>query len=90
MGNPLAGSAGIDFVSASSQARLSKYHGTSDDDKSIAIYVIDEYSPNEPPITIDRCTEVFKMYEKARRIERIYVPQEVLDVAKSIREKVTH
>lgn len=82
--------AGIDYVPASSQARLSKYHGSSEDVKSIAIYVIDEYSPNEPPITIDRCTEVFKMYEKARRIERIYVPQEVLQIAKSIREKVTN
>lgn len=81
-------SAGIDFIAASSQARLSKYHGTSDDTKSIAIYVIDEYSPGEQPITIDRCTEVFKMYEKARRIERIYVPNEVLDVAKAVREKV--
>lgn len=81
-------SAGIDFISASSQARLSKYHGTSDDDRSIAIYVIDQYSPGEPPITIDRCTEVFKMYEKARRIERIYVPNEVLDVAKAVRENV--
>lgn len=80
--------AGIDFIAASSQARLSKYHGTSEDDKSIAIYVIDQYSPSEQPITIDRCTEVFKMYEKARRIERIYVPQEVLDIAKSIREKL--
>jgi uncharacterized protein len=81
-------SGGIDFVSASSQARLSKYHGSAVDDKSITIYVIDEYSPGEEPITVDKCTEVFKMYEKARRIERIYVPQEVLAVAQSIREKV--
>lgn len=81
-------SAGIDFIAASSQARLSKYHGASEDTKSIAIYVIDQYSPGESPITIDRCTEVFKMYEKARRIERIYVPDEVLDIAKVIREKV--
>lgn len=81
-------SSGIDFISASSQARLSKYHGSSEDQKSIAIYVIDQYSPGESPITIDNCTEVFKMYEKARRIERIYVPQEVYEVSKAIREKV--
>lgn len=79
---------GIDFVSASSQARLSKYHGSGEDDKSISIYVIDQFSPGEQPITIDRCTEVFKMYEKARRIERIYVPQEVLEVSKTIRDQM--
>jgi len=79
---------GIDFIAASSQARLSKYHGGSPDDKSFKIFVIDEYSPNETPITIDKCTEIFQMYEKTRRIERVYVPGEVLDRAKKIREKL--
>lgn len=79
---------GIDFISASSQTRLSKYHGGSPDDKSFQIFVIDEYSPTEAPITIDKCTEIFQMYEKTRRIERIYVPPEVLDQAKKIREKI--
>ena len=80
--------AGIDFISASSQARLSKYHGGSPDDKSFQIFVKDEYSPNEKPITIDKCTEIFQMYEKTRRIERVYVPGEILDRAKKIREKL--
>ncbi|MCB9072841.1 MAG: HD domain-containing protein [Bdellovibrionaceae bacterium] len=80
--------AGIDFIAASSQARLSKYHGTTEDSKSISIYVVDQYSPGEEPITIDKCTEIFKMYEKTRKIERIYVPQEVLEVSRAVREKV--
>jgi len=79
---------GIDFIAASSQARLSKYHGGSPHDKSFKIFVVDEYSPNETPITIDKCTQVFEMYEKARRIERVYVPAEVLDRAKQVREKL--
>ncbi len=81
-------SSGIDFITASSQARLSKYHGGSQEDKSFQIFVIDEYSPRETPITIDKCTQIFEMYEKTRRIERIYVPSEVLDRAKKIRESL--
>ncbi len=81
-------SSGIDFITASSQARLSKYHGGSQEDKSFQIFVIDEYSPRETPITIDKCTQIFEMYEKTRRIERIYVPNEVLDRAKKIRESL--
>ncbi len=81
-------SSGIDFITASSQARLSKYHGGSQEDKSFQIFVIDEYSPKETPITIDKCTQIFEMYEKTRRIERIYVPGEVLDRAKKIRESL--
>ncbi len=76
---------GIDFITASSQARLSKYHGGSQEDKSFKIFVIDEYSPQETPITIDKCTQIFEMYEKTRRIERVYVPMEVIDRAKKIR-----
>jgi uncharacterized protein len=79
---------GIDFISASSKQRLSKYHGGSPDDKSFQIFVKDEYSPNEKPITIDKCTEIFQMYEKTRRIERIYVPGEVLERAKKVREQL--
>jgi len=82
-------SSGIDFITASSQARLSKYHGGSQEDKSFRIFVVDEYSPGETPITIDKCTQIFEMYEKTRRIERIYVPGEVLDRAKQIRESIS-
>ncbi|MBY0452250.1 MAG: HD domain-containing protein, partial [Bdellovibrionaceae bacterium] len=77
---------GIDFIMASSKARLSKYHGGSPDDKAFKIFVIDSYSPEEKPITIDKCTEIFEKYEETRRIERIYVPSEILDKAKKIRE----
>jgi uncharacterized protein len=80
---------GIDYIAASSQARLSKYHGGSQEDKSFQIFVVDEYNPNETPITIDKCTQIFEMYEKTRRIERIYVPSEVLDRAKKLRESLT-
>lgn len=79
---------GIDFIPARSQARLSRYHGVAPDDTAFKIFVKDEYSPNETPITIDKCTEIFQRYEKARRIERIYVPAEVLDRAKKLREQV--
>jgi uncharacterized protein len=79
---------GIDFIMASSEARLSRYHGISPDDKAFKIFVVDEYAPNEIPITIDKCTEIFQKYEKTRRIERIYVPPEILDKAKKIRESV--
>lgn len=82
-------SSGIDFIAASSQARLSKYHGGSQEDKSLRIFVVDEYTPKETPITIDKCTQIFQMYEQTRRIERIYVPSEVLDRAKSLRESLT-
>jgi hypothetical protein len=50
--------------------------------------VVDEYAPKEAPNTIDKCTEIFQMYEKTRRIERVYVPGEVLDRAKKVREKI--
>lgn len=80
---------GIDFITASSQARLSKYHGGSQEDKSFKIFVIDEYSPHDLPITIDKCTQIFEMYEKTRRIERIYVPMEVIDRAKKIRASLS-
>lgn len=79
---------GIDFIMASSKARLSKYHGGSPDDKAFQIFVIDSYSPEEKPITIDKCTEIFEKYEQTRRIERIYVTGEILDKAKKIRESI--
>lgn len=80
--------AGIDFITASSQARLSRYHGIAPDEKAMQIFVVDEYAPSSAPITIDKCTEIFQKYEKARRIERLYVPPEVLAKAKTIRESL--
>lgn len=81
--------AGIGVIPASSQSRLSKYHGGSPEDKAFQIYVVDGYSPNEAPITIDKCTEIFLKYEETRRVERLYVAPERYEEAKKIRSKLS-
>ena len=63
---------GIDAIFASSQARLSKYHSMSEEEKH-PIFVVDQYDPMERPVPIEQCTEIFKKYEETRRIERLYV-----------------
>jgi len=67
---------GIESIHVSSEARLSKYHSYSDGDLSRRIYVVDQYDKISKPFPLENGTEIFQMYEKARRIERIYVPPE--------------
>ncbi len=64
---------GIDVIWASSQARLSKYHTTSPEDRALPIYVVDQYDKLDRPAPIDESTEIFQKYEGARIIDRLYV-----------------
>ena len=64
---------GIELIHASSRARLSKYHQTlSNENIDRRIYVVDPQGYHKP-YAIEESTEIFKRYEQARIIERIYV-----------------
>jgi HD superfamily phosphohydrolase len=76
--------AGIDVISANSQARLSKYHAMSVEERSFPIFVVDQYDPRGEPVPIEQCTEIFKKYEETRRIERLYVSAEDYDHARQM------
>jgi uncharacterized protein len=67
---------GIDVILASSEARLSKYHSTSDQDKARSIFVVDQYDRGSKPYALEESTEIFQKYESARRIDRLYVATE--------------
>lgn len=75
---------GIEVIHSSSQARLSKYHGGSAVDKALEIFVVDNYDYKAKPIPIEETTEIFSMYESIRRIDRLYVPPEMVDQAEKI------
>ncbi len=67
---------GIASIHSNSQARLSKYHGGSEVDKALQIYVVDKYDHLAKPFPIEEATEIFSRYESIRSIDRIYVPPE--------------
>lgn len=67
---------GFDVIWASSKARLSKYHAVSPEEKALQIYVVDQYDRHDKPAPIGQSTEIFKRYEGARIIDRIYVAPE--------------
>lgn len=67
---------GLAVIHASSQARLSKYHGGSAVDKGYQIFVVDKYDFKAQPYPIEDTTEIFQRYEDIRRIDRIYVKPE--------------
>lgn len=67
---------GIDTIGASSKARLSKYHSGSPTDRAMDIYVVDQYDKLDVPSPINQSTEIFKRYEGARIIDRLYVAPE--------------
>ena len=67
---------GIEVIHASSQTRLSKYHATVSSERFAPIFVVDQYDTFAKPIPIEQCTQVFKQYEDARVIERLYVSDE--------------
>lgn len=75
---------GIDVIWASSKARLSKYHSGSPEDRSLEIYVVDQYDQWDDPSPINTSTEIFKRYEGARIIDRLYVAPESHVQAKSL------
>ena len=74
---------GIETIFASSQARLSKYHAMSKEEK-YPIYVVDQYDPMELPVPVEECTEIFQKYEETRRIERLYVAGEKYAAARKL------
>lgn len=76
--------AGIDVISASSMARLSKYHTLTPEERSFEIFVVDQYDPLAKPYPIEQSTEIFKNYEKIRRIDRLYVDPEQFEKAEKI------
>lgn len=80
-------SEGIEAIWASSKNRLSKYHTTDPDQKVPTIYVVDQYDRWDKPAPIGQSTEIFKRYEGARIIDRVYVAPENYAVAKKILEE---
>lgn len=75
---------GVSVIHSSSQARLSKYHGGSEVDKALQIYVVDKYDFKSEPFPIEESTEIFKRYEDIRRIDRIYVAPEQFERGEKI------
>jgi len=67
---------GVHTIVSSSKARLSKYHSAEPEDRSHQIYVMDQYDRWDQPTPIDRTSEIFRRYEGARIISRIYVAPE--------------
>jgi hypothetical protein len=51
---------------------LSKYYGAGHG-KSEKIYLVDNVNKFSKPTLIEEGTEIFERYEKARKIERLYV-----------------
>lgn len=77
-------SLGVECILASSQVRLSKYHTSSPEDKALKIYVVDQYDRWEAPMPIEQSTKIFKAYEDARVIDRVYVAPENYDKAEDL------
>jgi HD superfamily phosphohydrolase len=75
---------GMAVIHSSSQARLSKYHGGSEIDKALQIYVVDKYDYRAEPYPLEESTEIFKRYEDIRQIDRIYVAPEDFDRGEKI------
>ncbi len=76
--------AGVPVIHSNSQARLSKYHGGSEADKAMQIFVVDKYDYRAKPYPIEESTEIFKRYEDIRRIDRIYVAPEDFEKGEKI------
>lgn len=77
-------SEGINVIWASSQARLSKYHAASPEDRAYPIFVVDKYDKLDKPMPLDKSTEIFNKYEAARIIDRLYVAPENFHRAEKI------
>lgn len=67
---------GIKVIHSSSQARLSKYHSSSDQDRAQTIFVVDQYDHRAQPFPLQEGTQIFAKYEEIRQIDRLYVPPE--------------
>ncbi|MCB0365181.1 MAG: HD domain-containing protein [Bdellovibrionaceae bacterium] len=75
---------GVETILASTTTRLSKYHSPSAEERSVQIYVVDQYDRQAKPYPIEKSTEIFQKYEEIRRIERIYVAPEDFDRAEKV------
>jgi HD superfamily phosphohydrolase len=75
---------GIRVIYSNSQARLSKYHTPSPEERSFQIFVVDQYDRRAKPYPIEDSTEIFQKYEEIRRIDRLYVAREDFDQAEKI------
>ncbi|MCB0412419.1 MAG: HD domain-containing protein, partial [Bdellovibrionales bacterium] len=75
---------GIPVIHSNSQARLSRYHTPSPEERSFQIFVVDEYDRRSKAFPIEESTEIFKKYEEIRRIDRLYVPREDFSMAERI------
>jgi HD superfamily phosphohydrolase len=75
---------GVHVLWASSKARLSKYHSGTPEDRAVQIFVVDHYDRWDKPVPIDQSTEIFKRYEGARVIDRLYVAPEKFAFADTI------
>jgi uncharacterized protein len=67
---------GIEVIHSSSQARLSKYHTATQEERAFTIYVVDEYDRQSSPFPLAEGTQIFARYEEIRSIDRLYVPPE--------------
>ena len=67
---------GVPLIRSGSVARLSKYHTSLGVGKGHRIFVIDPMNQMEAPYPLEESTDIFQLYEKSRRVERIYVPPE--------------
>src|SRR5690606_12465877 len=76
--------ADIPVIHAGSSIRLSKYHSAATVEKAFPIFVVDLYDQKAKPYPIEKSTKIFQKYDEIRRIERLYVPPEHLDRARSI------
>jgi HD superfamily phosphohydrolase len=81
--------AGMDYISTSSTGRLSKYYSESTAggprNKGHDLFVIEETHVRPRQISkIEDATEIFKKYERARKIERLYVRPEDYEKALAI------
>jgi HD superfamily phosphohydrolase len=74
---------GLHVIMASSQARLSKYHMMSAEEKS-AIFVVDQYDTLGEIMPIEQSTGIFRKYEETRSIERLYVAPENYTLARDL------
>jgi uncharacterized protein len=75
---------GIEVIHSSSQARLSKYHTASPEERAFTIYVVDEYDRQSDPFPLEEGTQIFARYEEIRSIDRLYVPPEKYNEAERL------
>ncbi len=67
-------SEGLDFITASSTGKLSKYYYPEDQKEGFDIFVIEDNHVDPKKVTrIEEATQIYKKYEDTRRIDRVYV-----------------